>query len=239
MARGSQHSPHTLLSPSPSPRLSSYPGLVSFPTSNARLLPLLVLSTPPRTAPLGSSALSTESPPPEPSGEAPIPHPPTSDCPAPAHSARPAPLHHVVNQLLHILRTLLWDPHAYVYSFMSDSLHWSSDGCVCVCVCVYTCSVVSDIVCQSSSGWLCVCVCVHVLSHVRLFALEQWWIGGCVCVYVLSHVQLFALSIGIWGCGCVCMCRVVSNSLCQSSGIWLCVCLCVCVRTQLFLTICT
>lgn len=113
MARGSQHSPHTLLSPSPSPRLSSYPGLVSFPTSNARLLPLLVLSTPPRTAPLGSSALSTESPPPEPSGEAPIPHPPTSDCPAPAHSARPAPLHHVVNQLLHILRTLLWDPHAW------------------------------------------------------------------------------------------------------------------------------
>ena len=79
-----------------------------------------------------------------------------------------------------------------------------------------------------------VCICVYVLSHVQLFALEQWLMGVCVCV--LSHVQLFALEQSHMGV-CVCVCSVMSDSLHWSCGGWVCVC--VCLRAQLCQTFST
>ena len=102
------------------------------------------------------------------------------------------------------------------------------DGFVC------TCSVVSDFLHQSSAGWLFVCVrtrarscptlctgaladggvcvCVYMLSHVRLFAPEQWQMALCVCVCSVISDSLHWSS--AYGCMCVSVCSVVSDSLC-------------------------
>jgi len=102
----------------------------------------------------------------------------------------------------------------YENSIVSDYLHLSSDVWVYECVCAQSCLTLH----RSSGGWLCVCVRVYVLSHVQLFALEQWHVCVCVCV-------------------CVCMCECSVMSICVN--VQLCPTFCTRAGAYRFVCVCT
>jgi len=82
-------------------------------------------------------------------------------------------------------------------------------------------------------GCAFVCLCVYVLSHVQLFALEQWHMGVCVCVCV--HAQSCptlcteAVAYG-FVCVCVCMLNCVQLFASEQWHMRVCVCVCACVH---------
>ena len=83
--------------------------------------------------------------------------------------------------------------HVHVCVLSCLTLHQSS-GIGCVWVCVW--SIMSDSCARAvEDGGVRVCVSVCKLSHVLIFALEQWNLGVSVCVCACAHS---AVSNSLW-----------------------------------------